>query len=365
MKNVIDYFKELHQIPELSGLEYKTSDYIFSALTNMGYSPVRLGDTGVYADLISDKALPWLLFRADIDGLAITEESGLSYSSKHDGCMHACGHDGHTSMLLAAAGILRNEKLPQNIRFVFQPAEENVQGAVAMIAGGIFDVSPICAFAMHLWPKLPLGALEIRSGSLMASGDVFHIYCHGRSVHCAQREKGADALLAAVRIANALPSIEEKGKEHGTLLFCGNLQGGTTHNIVANEASLWGTLRTYSSACRTEIIQLLEHTVSHIGKELNVQTEVQWESCCPVVENHPSLIQELTQLFPQLNTQTEPTLAAEDFAYYQQHCPSAMLWLGLGDTAPLHSKNFAVPKDVLPIGVDTWVKIAQHKWNNF
>ncbi len=362
MKKVTAYFEALHQIPELSEQEVQTSSYIFKALEDMGYTPKRIGATGVYADLICDESLPWLLFRADIDGLAITEESDLSYASRHEGCMHACGHDGHTAMLLAAAAQLRSQKLPQNIRFVFQPAEENVHGAINLIENGILDTLPTHAFAMHLWPKLPLGALATRSGPLMASGDVFRIYCHGHSVHCAQRQKGKDALLAAVQIANSLPELEALGKEHGTLLFCGSMQGGTTHNIVANEAWLWGTLRTYSSSCRIEIKNALEATVEEIGNSLSVKTEIEWESSCPVVENDSALIVKLNQLFPALDTQPEPTLAAEDFAYYQAHCPGAMLWLGLGDTDPLHSKTFVVPKEVLPFGVDAWVRIANHKW---
>lgn len=362
MKKVIEYFEALHKIPELSLHEHKTSAYIFSTLEEIGYEPKRLGKTGIYADLICDENLPWILLRADMDGLAITEETNLPYSSTHEGCMHACGHDGHTAMLLAAAEKLHNKKLPQNIRFVFQHAEENVHGAIALIAQGILDISPIAAFAMHLWPKISFGTLSTRSGALMASGDVYRIYCHGKSVHCAQRHTGKDALQAALQIANALPEIEALGKDDGTLLFCGNLQGGTTHNIVPNEASLWGTLRTYSSERRIQLKKILEDTVEKIGNDLRIETDLQWEGSCPVIENNDALLEKLQQLFPALDTKAEPTLAAEDFAYYQEHCPGVMLWLGIGDTSPLHSKSFVVPQEVLPIGVESWIKIACHSW---
>ena len=148
--------------------EKKTSAYIFNELKNYGFDPVRVGETGIYADLCADPSLPWLLFRADIDALPVTEQTGLPFASEIEGMMHACGHDTHVAMLLTAACLLRDSKLPQNIRFLFQPAEEVTSGAKVMIEAGVIPANTVAAFGFHVWPKVPKGKIVAKAGSLMA-----------------------------------------------------------------------------------------------------------------------------------------------------------------------------------------------------
>ncbi len=359
--DVLSSFRQLHTMPEVSGEEVLTSQYVERALQQAGYIPHRIGHTGVYADLVVDESLPWILLRADMDALPIQEHSDASCPSAHDGVMHACGHDAHCAMLLTAAAHLRGRKLPQNVRFLFQPAEETTKGAAEMIAGGVMPPQTAACFAVHVWPGVPFGTIATKAGALMASSDVFRIEIGGESVHCAQRQHGADALRTAVSIAAALPAIEQTAGDD-TILFCGSIHSGSSHNVVPDEASLYGTLRTYSPLVRRDIKAQLERTVADTAAAYGTTATVRWDGGCPAVHNSSALIRRLRVLEPSLSDNAAPTMAAEDFACYLEHADGVMLWLGIGDTPPLHNESFYVPEDILPRGVALWETIASADW---
>lgn len=356
------YYEHLHKNPELSGQEFQTAEYIFSCLQEMGYAPQRIGKTGVYADLVTDAALPWVLLRADIDALPIQEDSDLAYTSRNEGVMHACGHDSHASMLLEAADRLKNENLPQNIRFLFQPAEEATQGAAEMIENGVIPENLTACFAMHVWPGITKGVPFAIPGPQMASSDVYKITIHGKSAHCAQSHLGNDALQTAVSIGAKLPEIKALSEDPRTILFLGSIHSGHSHNIVPDDASLWGTIRTYSPEDRQTLKSTLETTVAEMTKKFGTTADFIWDGGCPAVRNDPELVTELSRLIPEMSSDVLPTLAAEDFACYLEHAPGVLIWLGAGDTAPLHNPRFVVPQELLPIGVSLWLKIASHPW---
>ena len=359
MKNAVDHYRYIHENPELSEHEINTAKYIFKSLEEYGYAPVMVTPTGVYADLISSEELPYVIFRADTDALPLTEESPVSYKSKNIGVMHACGHDSHTSMLLECAYKLKNEKLNFNIRFIFQPAEEGTKGARAIISNGVIPENVKAAFSMHVWPDMPKGKISTKPGAIMASGDLLRINCYGRSAHCSKREKGADALMSAIQIANSFSDIE-KSIDDELILFCGSLHGGTNHNIVVNEAYLKCAIRTFSEDTRNYILGQIKETCEKISNQYGVTTEIISESQSPVVINDEKIVEQIFQIFPDAHTVNSPTYAAEDFSYYLEYCPGAELWLGLGESVPLHDNRFYVPEDILPIGVDAWIKIAKN-----
>lgn len=361
-RGVINHYHALHRIPEPAGQEYKTSAYVREALETAGYQPVPVGSTGVYADLVTDVNLPWILLRADMDALRITEDSGLTFASEHPGVMHACGHDAHTSMLLTVACEMAGKKLPQNIRFVFQPAEETTQGAEELLKNNVMPERCMAAFAMHVWPGVPYGELITKKGPMMASSDVYRVKFHGRSVHCSKRETGADALLAAVELAAALPEIELLAEKDGTMLFCGSIHSGASHNVVPDEAELWGTLRTFSEDKQKKIIAALEKRAAECGDKQGVQTQISWEGGCPAVCNHEDLVERVCAVMPEVKQSAVPVLAGEDFALFQRQCPGVMLWLGLGDWHALHTKGFYVPDALLPKGVEAWKNIMKYDW---
>ena len=361
MSNAIAHYRALHQIPEVSCKEYKTADYIEIALREMGYRPARVGATGVCARLISGENLPWVVLRADMDGLAVGEETGLAFASRHPGQMHACGHDAHCAMLLGAAKALRDKILPQNILFLFQPAEENTFGALEMIASGVMPKNLAASFGFHVWPGVPYGIPATRAGALMAASDVFEIHISGKSAHCAQRAKGNDALLTAVDIVSEFESIESHAEDRDSLLFCGSIHSGTTHNIVPGSAVIRGTIRTYSPADRQAIKSLLAKRVEEASASRGTRAEFIWESECPAVMNDAALVERLREVVPEL-AEAQPTLAGEDFARYQELASGVLIWLGTGDTPPLHNSRFFVPEELLEKGVELWQRIAAHDW---
>lgn len=362
MGDAQSYYRHLHKIPEGSGSEFLTSRFIAQCLSSFGYEPQCAGATTVYADLKTEDSLPWILLRADMDALPVAEQSGLPFSSEHPGWMHACGHDAHCAMLLEAAGTLFGRRLPHNIRFVFQSAEETTQGAIEAIQQGIVPENVIACFAFHVWPGIPMGVPATKNGALMASSDVYRVKIKGLSAHCAQRDKGADALQAAVHIVSKLPEIRACSSDPKTLLFCGSIHSGTSHNIVPEEASLYGTLRTFSAEDRECIIRRLRGAVEDAAIFYGTQATIEWEGGCPAVMNDPQLVRILEDVIPDVFHQGEATLAGEDFAYFQRYAPGVMLWLGTGDTPPLHNGKFYVPEEVLPIGVSIWLDIAGFDW---
>lgn len=356
------HYRALHRIPERAFQEYRTAAYLEQVLQAAGYAPVRVGETGLYADLCADPRLPRLLFRADIDALPVTEETGLPFASETEGMMHACGHDAHAAMLLTAAVKLKDCKLPQNIRFLFQPAEEITSGAKVVIKAGVIPENTIAAFGFHVWPQVPEGKLVAKAGPLMASSTRIQINCTGRNAHCSKRCEGADALLTAARIATRFHEAEAMAENDGTVLFCGKLHSGAAHNIVSAEAELVGTLRSYSERTRELVLARLEQIVREAAEEYGTQAKLNAFAYNPAVINNEELAEKVWGLMPEAIAQYDPSLAAEDFSRYQREVPGMFLWLGAGDTAPLHNGKFAVPEAVLDIGVDGWLKLANHKW---
>lgn len=363
MSVAFSHYKHLHKIPELSEKEFKTSEYILNTLKEIGYTPRVVGDTGVFADLVCDEELPWLIFRADTDALPITETTGLTYSSQNDGVMHACGHDSHSAMLLEVAQKLHGENLNHNIRFLFQPAEETTTGALKIID----DVIPnnlIACFAMHVWPQVPFGSVVTKSGALMASSDFFKIKFLGKSAHCSQQEKGNNSLLSAVDMVSALPTVNKIATNNEAMIFCGSIHSGSLHNIVPNFSEIYGTIRTYSVKNRNDVKAQLEKTANDIAAKYGTTPQIAYEGGCPPVYNDEKLVSILSSNGFDVQNNATPTLAGEDFSIFGDFAPSVMLWLGIGDVPPLHNEKFFVPNEILPTGVELWCKIANHNWKD-
>lgn len=362
MSKVLEYYTHLHANPELSRQEFRTAEFLEEALRAMGYAPVRVGKTGVYADLVTDEALPWVLFRSDMDALPVTEQTGVSYASQNPGVMHACGHDSHMAMLLSAAEELKNKTLPQNIRFLFQPAEEGVTGAVEVIAAGAIPENTAAAFGMHVWPGVPKGKVLAKAGALMASTTTIQIRCRGLGAHCGNRERGNDALMTMAQILARSKEAEALSEGDGSILFFGMMHGGTSHNIVASEAAMKGTLRTYNPKTREKVLARLERIVAQTAAEYKTEAEVIYSAEAPAVINPEGLTKQVQKLLPNVLTEMAPTAIAEDFSRYQRKVPGVLMWLGVGDTPSLHNGKYLTPKEVLPVGVDTWIRLAEHPW---
>ena len=314
MSKLLEYYEYLHAHPELSRQEFQTAEFLMDTLAGMGYAPERIGETGVYADLITDPDAPWILLRSDMDALPVAEETGVPYASRNPGVMHACGHDSHMAMLLAAAEELKKKNLPQNIRFLFQPAEEGVTGAVEMIAAGAVPANTAAVFGMHVWPGVEKGKVLAKAGPLMVSTTTIEIRVKGLGAHCGNREKGNDALMTAAQILARSKEAEDLSNGDGSVLFFGMLHSGTSHNIVASDAFMKGTLRTYYPETRERVLAKLEEIVAQTAAEYKTEAEVTYSCFAPAVINPEELTQQLQMLLPDVVTEIEPTRVAEDFS---------------------------------------------------
>ena len=362
MNDLIKHYRYLHQHPERSGQEEHTAAYLMEQLGKMGFAPVRIGRYGVYADLIADGATNWILLRSDMDALPVTEDTDVEYASINDGVMHACGHDAHMAMLLEAAARLRSERLPQNVRFLFQPAEEILQGAKEMVEHNVIPENCVAVFGMHVWPEVPKGKVVVKSGPLMASSTTMRITCRGVGAHCGKREQGKDAMMTMARLLVRTPEAESLSGGDGTVLFFGSFHSGTAHNIVASEAVIDGTLRTYYPETRQKILAKLESLADACAKEYGTEVDVVYRAYAPAVINDDALATQVQELLPDVISEMEPTRISEDFSLYQQECPGVLMWLGVGNTPSLHNGRFLVPNEVMPVGVDAWLRLAKHTW---
>lgn len=370
---MIEMRRHLHRMPELSLQEKETAAFIREQLKALGYEPVAIADTGTYTDFIVDPEKPWLLFRADIDALPVTEETGLPFASEHPGKMHACGHDGHTSMLLGAARAFRLGELKSayNLRFAFQPAEEMYGGAARMIAAGVLPEHLAGAFGFHLWPQVPYGKFGWRKGTLMASNDRFAITITGKGAHAAMQNVGKNALQAGAMLALELPRLSSRilSPSRAALIFVGTMNAGSGYNIVADRCTMEGTCRALTPEDRDAIEAGIKELASGIAALYGVQIEVEYVRQYPPLLTHESAADEIRKIFPEnlLWEAPEPFMTAEDFAYFTEKVNGGMLLLGTGREDypnPLHSSRFTFDENLMALGVKAYGILANGQWGD-
>ena len=370
---MIEMRRHLHRMPELSLQEKETAAFIREQLKALGYEPVAIADTGTYTDFIVDPEKPWLLFRADIDALPVTEETGLPFASEHPGKMHACGHDGHTSMLLGAARAFKLGELKSayNLRFAFQPAEEMYGGAARMIAAGVLPEHLAGAFGFHLWPQVPYGKFGWRKGTLMASNDRFTITITGKGAHAAMQNVGKNALQAGAMLALELPRLSSRilSPSRAALIFVGTMNAGSGYNIVADRCTMEGTCRALTPEDRDAIEAGIKELASGIAALYGVQIEVEYVRQYPPLLTHESAADEIRKIFPEnlLWEAPEPFMTAEDFAYFTERVNGGMLLLGTGREDypnPLHSSRFTFDENLMVLGVKAYGILANGQWGD-
>ena len=355
---VVLYRRALHRIPELDHELPETTAFVEKTLTALPCkisSPVR-GSVCAWFD-----AGKWetAAFRADLDALPVTEATGLPYASEHPNQMHACGHDGHTALMLALAEYVAAHlaEMPRNVLFLFQPAEETTGGAKALCEAGLFEKYHVRrVFGLHLWPGLPAGTVWSKPGPLMARSSEVTVTLEGKSVHISKYREGIDALTAGVEyLRRAYAMMEQLPPEEPSLLRFGKMTSGAVRNAISGTTRLEGSLRTYSES----VFAFCRKQLQEIGKSLATETgcavTVYLSEGYPAVWNHEALYQKLCgglgAAAPQLLT--EPALAAEDFSFYQQCAPGIFFFLGVGNTDALHAPTFAFDDEaVLPAGLE-------------
>ncbi len=365
-----DIRRTIHRRPELSFAEYQTADYIVSKLQEIGVSHHRrITDTGILAEIGQGQDLPCVGLRADMDGLPITENTGLDFSSEYSDVMHACGHDGHVAMLLGATVLLQKMEFTGRVRLLFQPAEEKGNGADSMVAAGATDgLSAI--FAGHIDTHYRTGIVTVDQGIVCAYADPFEIRLTGHSGHAARPQECNDAIVAAAALIGSLQTLvsREVDPNHGAVLTVGKIRAGETHNVIAGEAVLEGSLRSTHPDARKSLLNGLKRMVAANGKCYGVEAELNFPPKLPAVINNPreaGLARTAAEnLRPDVEviSQGPSSLGGEDFSFYLQKIPGCMVRFGAQlstETGPAHSPTFDFDEAALIIGASWYAQVAK------
>ena len=346
-QSALKHFYWLHQHPELGLQEYETSAYLKTVLQAEG---VRLLDTGMETGALAvvGGRQPGRVIglRCDIDALPVQEESGLPYASLTPGRMHACGHDFHAAVMLAAAALLhqREEALPGTVKLVFQPAEEIVEGARQLLATGLLDnVEEF--YGIHTYPGFEAGTVGIKAGPVMAEPDYFRILLRGRGSHAAKPEEGVDPVPAAAALTLQLQGIVSRSLSpfESAVVTVGHLEAGNTWNVIPENALLEGTVRTLDIAVRDRVRQRMEELVRGTAAAWGCEGELTYTLGCPPVINDPALCEAAREVALRCGlklAEQEDTMGGENFSEYLQRCPGAFLRIGTGGGYPNHHPRF-------------------------
>jgi amidohydrolase len=354
----------LHQHPELALQETQTSALVRDALVTMGLQPrPPILGTDVIALLQGPQPGPNVTVRADMDALPLLEQTGLSYQSRNAGLMHACGHDGHTAMLLGTAMVLcrLQAELRGSVRFVFQPGEEIVAAGRDLVEkGALLDPTPAAVFALHAWPGLPVGAICSRPGPILAAAEFFKITIRGKGAHGSRPDDSVDPILTAARVIEALQAVVSRQLsplEAAVVSIC-RISAGTNGNIIPDTAELEGTTRCLNQAVGSQLPILMERLIKGTCEAMGASYEFRYSgSYIPTVNaaDIVSLGRRVTETLLGAAAWVDlknPAMGGEDFAYYIRDYPGAMFLLGMGETcAPLHNQCFDFNDTALRNGI--------------
>jgi hippurate hydrolase len=364
--------REMHMHPELLYDVHQTAASVADKLKSFGCDDVipGIGRTGVVGVIKGRKPGNKVVgLRADMDALPLEEETGLPYKSKVPGKMHACGHDGHTAMLLGAAKYLTETRnFAGTAVVIFQPAEEGGAGGEAMVKDGLitrFGIQEV--YGMHNFPGLPIGQFAIRSGPIMASAEHISIELEGKGGHAARPHIAIDTILVGCQIVNALQSIVSRNVdplEAAVVSVC-MFQAGHTDNVIPQHAILRGTAR----ALKPEVAELLRKRINEVvegtAQLYGAKATVTYANGYPVVVNHERETEFAADIAREIvgkdkvDTTVPPRMAAEDFAFMLNERPGAFIWVGNGDSAGLHHPAYDFNDEAIPIGTSYWVRLAE------
>lgn len=367
MQNLTKIHRQhLHTIPELGFEEHKTKAYILDTLKQYSCEITEPCSTAVCAFFKSPiKDCGCIAFRSDMDALPITESTGLQYASCHENFMHACGHDGHMAMLLAFAAEIDDnlENLSYNVLLIFQPAEEGGGGGEELCKAGIlskYKVSKI--YAYHLWPGIEKHAIASRAGALMAKTTEMDLIIEGKSAHCASADQGIDSLYIGCQFLCDIYKMAETEvpKEEFRLLKFGEAQSGTIRNIISADTRFYGTMRCFNMSIFDFMLKRIHEIAKGYEDQYGCTITIVYNAGYPPVINDPSIFEDTKNtLSEEFNFKTieVPYMQAEDFSFYLQQIPGMLMFLGVGDTPPLHNDKFNFDESVLETGVQAYKKL--------
>lgn len=368
LEKLTKYRRDLHQIPELGFDLDLTYAYVKEKLISFGYEPMTYAKTGLVA-VRKGKSNDAVAFRADMDALPVTEVLDIAFKSKFKGRMHACGHDGHTAMLLGFADyVSKLETINQTMVFIFQPAEEGPGGAKVMIKQGVLkDFNVKCIFGLHIFPGLDEGKVGIISGPMLARNAEFDFYIEGMSAHGAQPQQGRDAVLAASSFVVGLNQIVSRYIDplEPAVITTGTISGGEARNIIAGKVHVSGTMRAFDDATFEVMKEKMMDTANAIELQYGVKIIDQIVDYYPAVYNDPKLFKLVdSTLTKDEVVYIKPYTFSEDFAYFQKEVPGIFSFIGSKNLEkdfvyPLHNNRFNFDEKILLNGLNYYIKVSK------
>ncbi len=374
--------REIHAHPELGYEEHRTAALIVKCLQEYGIEVHKgIGQTGVVGVIAGTQPGLGIAIRADMDALPLTEENDFDHASQFPGKMHACGHDGHTASLLAAADYLaQNRDFAGTVYLVFQPAEEGGAGAKAMIEDGLFERFAIDEiYGYHNWPGYPEGHVAISSGPVMASANEFKININGKGTHAGMPHLGVDCLLVATHLVQALQSIVSRNTNplESVVLSTTKICASDATNIISDSCELEGTVRCFSDEALDMVEQRMSELTTQLCSAFGCQGELEFERHYPATINHPDATAHMRRVAEQVVgaekvSQFTPTMGSEDFSFFLQAKPGCYLMLGNGDgqhrahghgmgPCSLHNPSYDFNDQLLPIAASLWVALIRDR----
>jgi hippurate hydrolase len=368
-----EWRRDIHAHPETAFEETRTAGIVADRLASFGVEVHRgLAKTGVVGRLSGGSGPRAIGLRADLDALHIEEQNTFTHRSRHPGRMHACGHDGHTTMLLGAARYLaETRRFDGTVYFIFQPAEENEGGGRAMVAEGLFDMFPVeSVYGMHNWPGIPVGKVGVMPGPMMASFDIFEIVVTGRGAHGAMPHNGIDPVVAASALVQALQTIPSRTLNpiEPAVLTVTQIHAGDAWNVIPEQAVLRGTARAFRPDVQNQIEAGIRRVCTGVDATYGTKCAVRYERRYPPTINHPRetaiATEALTTVVGRENvlTDLQPTMGSEDFAFMLQAKPGCYVWLGNGPGEAgcmLHNPRYDFNDEILPIGASYWATLVE------
>ena len=363
--------RHLHQNPELGRDCYKTAEYIQERLKEFGITEIHTGyaSTGIVAIIEGQTSGRTIGLRADMDALPITENTGMPYSSKNEGVMHACGHDGHTTMLLGAARYLSETRnFSGRVALIFQPDEEATGGAEVMVEEGILEQFKIEeVYALHNIPGHDVGVMYSRPGPIMAGADSFSVEIRGKGGHAAYPHEVKDPIVAALSIAQAFQTIVSRNNipSDDLVISITQVHSGTTDNVIPETAFLNGTVRTFDLSVQEMVINRMEKIISGFSISFEVDAKFNYEKGYPPTINHEEKTNFAIEVAKEVCgsdkvlTSVGKEMGAEDFSYMLQKRPGAYLFMGIGEGAGLHNPNYDFNDAAAPVGASFFARLIE------
>ena len=368
-----EWRRDIHAHPEIAFEEHRTAQIVADKLESFGIEvETGIAGTGVVGTLRKGMGNRSIGLRADLDALLINETNDFEYKSKNPGQMHACGHDGHTTMLLGAAKYLSEQgNFDGTVNFIFQPAEENEGGGRVMIEDGLFDKYPVeSVYGMHNIPGMPVGSFAIKPGPIMAAFDIFNLKVIGRGGHAAMPQTTVDPIIVGTKIIDAFQAIISRSidPQEPSVLSVTQFHGGDAYNVIPNQVEIKGCTRCFSPNVQKKLEDEMRQISESICKAYGADCEFHYEHRYPATinsEEEANLAGQVAQEIvgeQRVNLSPKPGMGSEDFAYMLQEKPGSYIWIGNGDgegSCMIHNPGYDFNDEILPIGATYWVKMAE------